>query len=227
METQGCDAFELAIEMKLHGALPADQGPGLEAHLASCERCQRFLRRAEETRSVMGATTKALADAVPPARTWERMQRMIREERMGLWLRALILAGLVPLLGFLSGSFVLAAVCIGTVGGGLLLLMVLGSRRAARDVALVGSSKGEVLAVYRQLLERRIARAMRMRRVLPVLGVMELVLTSSRVPWPKSLDKQSMAWFAVGLFIVCMGRALYLSLRVLPALRREQQASAS
>ncbi len=171
METEGCDAFELAIEMKLHGALPAEQGPGLEAHLASCERCQRFLRRAEETRSVMGATTQALANAVPPARTWERMQRMLREERMGLWLRALILAGLVPLIGFLIGSFVLAAVCIGTVGGGLLLLMVLGNRRAARDVALVGSSKGEVLAVYRQLLERRIARAMRMRRVLPVLSL--------------------------------------------------------
>lgn len=66
-----------------------------------------------------------------------------------------------------------------------------------------------------------------MRRVLPVIGIMELTMTSSRVPWPKSLDKQSMAWFAVGVFVVCMARALYLSFRVLPTLRRELGASQS
>lgn len=224
---EGCDAFELAIEMRLHGALPPEQAPALAAHLATCERCQRFLRRAEATQRAMSATSSELAGAVPPERTWEQLQRLIRGERTWLWRRAAFIAAMVPVVGFLSGSFALAAGVFGVVGGGLMTLRVLDNRRAARDAALVGSSRGDMLALYRQLLERRIARASRMRRVLPVLAIIELTLTSSRVPWPKSLDKQSMAWFAVGVAVLCIGRALYLSLQVLPTLRRELGASQS
>jgi anti-sigma factor RsiW len=224
---EGCDAFELAIEMRLHGALPPEQGPALDAHLVTCERCQRFLYRAEETQRAMATTGSAVAEAVPPGRTWEQLQRMIRSERTWLWRRAALVAALVPLIGFLSGSFLLAAGVVGMVGGALLTVLVLENRRASREAALVGNSRGDMLALYRQLLERRIARASRMRRVLPMLGVVELTLTSARVPWPKSLDKQSMAWFAVGVFAVCIGRALYLSFRVLPSLRRELGASQS
>lgn len=224
---EGCDAFELAIEMKLHGALPPDQEPALSAHLATCERCQQFLRRAEETQRTLTAASHGLSEQVPPKRTWEQLQRLLRGERMWLWRRAAIIAALVPVIGFLSGSFLLAAVVVGTVGGGLLTLMVLGHRSAAREAAQVGSSRGDMLALYRQLLERRIARASRMRRVLPVIGIMELFLTGPLVGWPKSLDKHSMAWFAVALFVVCIGRSLYLSFRELPALRRELEAAQS
>jgi hypothetical protein len=224
---EGCDAFELAIEMKLHGALPPEQAPALEAHLATCERCQRFLRRSEETQRVMSASTDTLAGAVTPARTWERMQRMLREERAGLWLRALFLLALVPVFGWLMGNFVLPAITIGVVGGGLLTLLVLKNRQAAREAAQVGGTKGEVLTVYRQLLERRMDRATRMRRVLFVLGLMQLPFISSRVPLPHSLNKEGMAWMAVGVFVLCIGRSVYLSLRALPALQRELEASRS
>lgn len=224
---EGCDAFELSIEMRIHGALPKEQVPALEAHLQSCERCQRFLRQAEETQRGMADSSSALMGVVDPARTWEQLQRLIQGERTWLWRRALIVAALVPLIGFLSGSFLLAAVCVGTVGGGLLTLLTLENRRAEREAALVDRSRGEMLVMYRQLLARRITRASRMRRVLPVLGVMVLFLTGPFVSWPKSLDKQGMAWFAVGLFIVCIGRSLYLSFRVLPTLQRELKASQS
>lgn len=224
---EGCDAFELAIEMRLHGALPPEQGPALDAHLATCERCQRFLRQAEETQRAMAANASEVSKAVPPERTWEQLQRMIRGERTWLWRRAALIAALVPVVGFLSGNYLLAVGVFGTVGGTLLTWLALDNRRAAREAALVGNSRGDMLALYRQLLERRIARASRMRRVLPVLGVMVLILTSWRVPWPKSLDKESMAWFAVGVFVVCIGRSLYLSFRVLPTLRRELGASQS
>jgi hypothetical protein len=224
---EGCDAFEISIEMRIHGALPQEQVPALEAHLRTCERCQRFLRQVEETQRGMAASASVLMGGVDPARTWERLQRLIQGERTWLWRRALIVAALVPLIGFLSGSFLLAAVCVGTVGGGLLTLLTLENRRAEREAALVDRSRGEMLAMYRQFLARRIARASRMRRVLPVLGMIVLFLTRPSAPWPKSLDKQGMAWFAVGLFIVCIGRSLYLSFRVLPTLQRELKASQS
>lgn len=37
-----CDEFEIAIDMRLQGALPAERQAELDAHLAGCESCRRF-----------------------------------------------------------------------------------------------------------------------------------------------------------------------------------------
>lgn len=37
-----CDAFEVQVEQRVHGALPADQQAALAAHLEQCVRCRDF-----------------------------------------------------------------------------------------------------------------------------------------------------------------------------------------
>jgi hypothetical protein len=107
---------------------------------------------------------------------------------------------------------------------GVLTLLVLRSRGQARELAKVGGSPDDVLVLYRHTLERRISRLSRMRRVLPVIGVMELTLVHPGAPWPRSLDRTGMVLFAVGVSLFCFGQAVYLSRKMLPALRHELEA---
>lgn len=219
----GCDDFELAIEMRLHGALPPEESAALDAHLSTCERCREFQRRATETQRALTGSAGALAAAVDPGRVWAGVERMAREDRARIGRVALFQGVLVLATGFALGNYLVAAASILPVSAVVLTLLVLRSRAQARELALVGRSREDVLALYRRILERRIARLSRVVRVLPVIGVMELTLTRPGAPWPKSLNHEGMTVFAVVLSLFLFGQTFYLARKVLPALRRERE----
>lgn len=219
-----CDRFELAIEMRLHDALPPDEGAELDAHLATCERCRRFERRAMETQRVLTGTSGAAAASVDPGRVWAGVERLAREDKARIGRVALLQVVLVLGAGFAMGNYLVAAASILPVSVLVLSLLVWRGRAQARELALVGRSQEDVLALYRRILDRRIARLSRMCRVLPVIALMELTLTRPGAPWPKSLHREGMMVFAVVLSLFLVGQAVYLGRKVLPALRREREA---
>src|SRR5512136_843647 len=49
----GCEEFQVAIEMRLHGALGEAGRAPLEEHLARCERCRAYEAAARGTEAVM------------------------------------------------------------------------------------------------------------------------------------------------------------------------------
>ncbi len=61
----GCEGFEIAVEMRLHGAADRDASERLDAHLATCEACRQFeleVRAAEKTMRERGGTLEGAFD---------------------------------------------------------------------------------------------------------------------------------------------------------------------
>ncbi|HEY5191974.1 MAG TPA: sigma factor-like helix-turn-helix DNA-binding protein, partial [Candidatus Deferrimicrobium sp.] len=49
----GCEGFEIAIEMRLHGAADQDASGRLDAHLATCEACRQFENEVKTSEKTM------------------------------------------------------------------------------------------------------------------------------------------------------------------------------
>ncbi len=70
----GCEDFQIAIEMRLHGALGDAGRATLEEHLATCERCRAYEAAARGAEAILEAQAR---DAVSRA-DWEKVERGIR-----------------------------------------------------------------------------------------------------------------------------------------------------
>jgi predicted anti-sigma-YlaC factor YlaD len=70
----GCEAFGVAVEMRLHGALDEAGRAPLEEHLAGCERCRAYETAARGAEAGMAAAARDAAGAVD----WGRVDRRIR-----------------------------------------------------------------------------------------------------------------------------------------------------
>ena len=70
----GCEDFQVAIEMRLHGALGDAGRATLEEHLATCERCRAYEAAARGAEAILEAQAR---DAVSRA-DWEKVERGIR-----------------------------------------------------------------------------------------------------------------------------------------------------
>jgi predicted anti-sigma-YlaC factor YlaD len=64
-----CESFEVAIEMRLHGALARDREADLLQHLAECAGCRAFQTVANDTERAMTQTTQTQLQAVD----WETL----------------------------------------------------------------------------------------------------------------------------------------------------------
>jgi anti-sigma factor RsiW len=214
----GCGEFEVSIEMELQGALPPERARALAAHLDTCGGCGAFAAEARRTQVLLQGPGPTLSTGS----LVERMRRVQSEDRMR---RGSIVAGSLTagaLLWWSTGSAVLGLTVSALVALLVLPAVHLRGRRLAAEVARAGAGHDELLAVYRSELEGRLRRWGRLRVGTFLFAVFQLMSVAVGPVWPASL-RHPMYFYLFGTAAVCLARSLYLSLRTLPALRRELQ----
>jgi hypothetical protein len=70
----GCEEFQIAIEMRLHGALGDAGRAPLEEHLATCERCRAYEAVVRGAEAILESRAREAASQVD----WEKVERGIR-----------------------------------------------------------------------------------------------------------------------------------------------------
>ncbi len=99
----GCEGFEIAIEMRLHGAADADASERLNAHLATCAACRTFETDARRMEESMRSDTENLVRQVD----WNRLRARVRKIKLANWNIPVSL--LLMLFGFLAALLVSAS----------------------------------------------------------------------------------------------------------------------
>lgn len=74
-----CDEFEVAVEMRRHGALGAPDAVRLAGHLATCASCRAFDEMTRNTEEVMGLSADELAGGMD----WDRVAARVRAATEG------------------------------------------------------------------------------------------------------------------------------------------------
>jgi hypothetical protein len=216
--SSGCEEFELLIEMRLQGALSPEPTEALEFHLSTCAGCRTFAAEARRTQELLGGP----GPAVPAGELLARVDRVQSGDRRRLAVVGGGIAATGLLLWWSTGSVALGVSIAALVALLVLPAVHLRGRRLAAEVARAGGAGEALLAVYREELEGRLRRWSRLRVVAFVFAVFQLSAVVLGPPWPASL-RPVMYFYLFGTAAVCLARAVYLSLRTLPALRRELQ----
>lgn len=170
----GCDDFEIAIEMRRHGALDGDgeASARLDAHLLDCGRCRAFEAAARRTEAAM----QGAADAAVRAVDWEAVERALgrwrRRQRAALGAFAfLLLALLAEAAAFWRhdgpARDVGPAVALSAA---LLAVAAAASLRRTRRLALAGRTE-ETLALLRGDLRARLRALRVLLWALPLYGL--------------------------------------------------------
>jgi len=213
----GCEAFEIAVEKRLHGALGEPEGAILEEHQAGCERCRAYQAGARGSEAGMRVEASAAAAEVD----WERVEREIRGRVRAWprWLAGAVLAGAwMALSAWLSAppamsqgrtlrslpAIAIMVVLVGLVAG-------YSSRRL---VALV--DRGEMLVTYRGVLAANLQWARRMKWALAAL----LAFFLYRALAGESVSYDPLVFFG-GLALPLAGLWVYLRHVTLPRAERE------
>jgi len=213
----GCEAFEIAVEKRLHGALEEPEGALLEEHLAGCERCRAYQALACGAEAAMRSEASAAAADVD----WERVEREIRGRVRAWpgWLAGALLAGAwMALFAWLSAppamrpgrmlralpSMAIVVVLVGLVAG-------YSSRRL---VALV--DRGEMLDTHRQMVAANLQWARRMKWALAAL----LAFFLYRALAGESASYDPLIYFG-GLSLPLAGLWVYLRHVTVPRAERE------
>jgi hypothetical protein len=213
----GCEAFEIAVEKRLHGAPGGPEGASLEEHLAGCDRCRAYQAAARGAEAAMGAEASAAAADVD----WERVERKIRGSVRAWprWLAGAVLAGAwMALFAWLSAppamsqgrtlrslpAIAILVVLVGLVAG-------YSSRRL---LALV--DQGETLVTYRGVLAANLQWARRMKWALAAL----LAFFLYRAMAGESATYDPLVYFG-GLSLPLAGLWAYLRHVTVPRAERE------
>src|SRR5450755_136448 len=96
----GCEGFEIAIEMRLHGAADADASARLDAHLATCAACREFERNTKHMEESMKSDTENLVRQVD----WTRLRVRVRQIKIASW--SLPVGLVLSLAGFFAAFLV-------------------------------------------------------------------------------------------------------------------------
>jgi len=213
----GCEALEIAVEKRLHGALGEPEGAILEEHLADCERCRAYQAGARGAEAGLGSEASAAAAEVD----WERLERGIWGS-VRAWPRrfagAVLAGGWGELVAWLSAppgmrsarmlgalpAMAIAVVLVGLVAG----------YSARRLVALV--DQGEMLVTYRAVLAANLQWARRMKWALAAL----LAFFLYRALAGESVSYDPLVYFG-GLSLPLAGLWVYLRHVTVPRAERE------
>lgn len=213
----GCEAFEIAVEKRLHRALGEPGGALLEEHLAGCERCRTYQAAVRDSEAGM----RVEASAAAAAADWERVEREIRGSVRAWpgWLAGALLAGAwMALFAWLSAApamrpdrmlrslpaIAIVIVLVGLVAG-------YSSRRL---VALV--NRGEMLVTHRGVLAANLQWARRMKWALAAL----LAFFLYRAMAGESATYDPLVYFG-GLSLPLAGLWAYLRHVTVPRAERE------
>lgn len=205
----GCDDFEMAIDLRLHGALEAAAAKRLDAHLATCAGCRRYERIATivqtQLREARGASVAGMGRGAVGFRT-----RMLAHQSPDeIALVAVGVMVLLPLLG-IHGPLAVVLVVVPAIA-----LQMLLARRRLRGLG-EADAPGDLAAFYARELERRIRERRRGRFVTPAVVVLFWVAMHRWFP----LSTLSEFLFA-GILAIALVRAARLERRAIERLESE------
>ena len=222
----GCEGFEIAIEMRLHGAADPRVSARLDAHLAACQACRRFEIQARTSEEGMRESASSLQGTLDAARIRQR----IRRAQATSWI--------VPLL-VSAGFFMvvaLAALDAWLYGGPfafarfprvILLFLAVTALFALRSAqTTIGLRRAErsgedLLPALRQDVRRRLRATLLATIVVGGLALFSLLLWPFTSPTPGAgalRHSVGELLFVAGL----IGGAIYGFAAALPRLRRER-----
>jgi len=222
----GCEGFEIAIEMRLHGAADQDASGRLDAHLATCEACRQFENEVKTSEKTMRERARPLESSFDDA----RLRAKIRRAQRNPWITPLLVAA-----GFFS--FIAIAALDSWLYGrpfafakyprvvvffaAVTALFVLRSAQTVFGLWWSGRHKENLLPVLRRDVTRRIRAILFASLVMGTLALFNLALwlVSSFSPLA---DLTWKAWPAFLLLGCLIGGALYGFRVALPRLRRER-----
>jgi anti-sigma factor RsiW len=84
----GCEGFEIAIEMRLHDAANQDASKRLDAHLGTCEACRQFEMEVKTSEKTMRERARPLESSFDDA----RLRAKIRSAQRNPWITPLLVA---------------------------------------------------------------------------------------------------------------------------------------
>jgi hypothetical protein len=216
-----CDEFELQVEMRLRGALPATDA--LVDHLASCASCRAFEALARGTKKTMNATVHAEAQQVD----WQALRdgistRIARDARWHFGaVIGVLSAQAVAILAFnkaahwahIFPNFALIVFATLAVLAGLVIV-----RR--RRMRAYESSREDLLFFHRAYVEGRLWRTWIGSILLAPLGAAYLV-----VRFVRHSPVAPTEWLAAGMMsTLILGLAAWLFFVQRPRLERELDA---
>lgn len=217
----GCEGFEIAIEMRLHGAADQDASGRLNAHLVTCEACRRFeleVRATEKTMRERGGTLEGAFDAA-------RLREKIRRTQWEHWIDPLVvatffflfiaLAALEPWLYGRPSAFAKYPRVIPFFAG-VTALFVLRSAQTVFGLSWSARRKENLLPSLRRAVSRRIRATVLATVMLGGLGLFLLLLSPFMTRLPRG------DWGDLVLGAALVGGAIYNSVVALPRLRRER-----
>src|SRR5664279_3255956 len=155
----GCEGFEIAIEMRLHGAADAGASARLNAHLDACASCREFEAGVRQMENSMKSDTEDVARQVD----WSRLSARVQQVKTENWVFPLGL--LLSFVVFIAGVFLVTgplpawrdfSLSVGVVVVAFLLLFSYSSRRAAgrlREARKAEETREKLLAYWRKELE--------------------------------------------------------------------------
>lgn len=213
----GCEDFQIAIEMRLHGALGDAGRAPLEEHLAACERCRAYEAAARGAEANMGAQAR---DAVAEV-DWGRVERGIRG---GVYASVRMLAAAVGAAAWMGGMVWLStppelrAGRLQRTAPALVLVVVLVAFVAAysgrRLLAL--ADRGEMFETWRHMVVANLQWARRMQWA--VAAIVAFLLYKALTGTARTFDP---AVYYGGLAIPLAAVWLYLRRVKLPRAERE------
>ena len=215
-----CDEYQVDLERRRRGALPAEAAGEAERHLAGCAGCPAAEELAGRTDALLWASARAAAERVD----WERMGRAIERE-VRAW-RALpwVLLGFFSLLGLGAGLAFsperwsdawLRISGIGVVFAAVSAIYGVRKLRAARRATASG---GEELLVYRRReLDAQIREERRMWMAGPLMVVSSAV--GAALAWGNAHHAGE---GLLGIALLCAAATVHSLGFELPRLRRER-----
>lgn len=211
----GCEGFEIAVEMRLHGAADAEASRRLDEHLAGCASCREFEAQSKEAETVLHGSSAAAASRVD----WEKARGAIRRLSARSWigLAAVVSTSLVayPMAmaeGRLKGeegpwALVMIALAIAAL---------VKQDRTRRKAAATAESHYYLVTLYAKEITRQIREALGLGAGCLLLAA----LAAAKVffSWPRASSWMSDR--VIGL--LALGAAAYLLGVQLPRLLRER-----
>lgn len=158
----GCEGFEIAIEMRLHGAADAEASRRLDAHLATCAACGAFESEARQVEESMKGDTENLDLNVDWNRLRSRVRRIKNENwylPAGLFISLLTFVGALSVVRRTPGAWGAVAPLAGLLLAGFLVGLFVSLRRAGarlREARKAEETPDGLLAYGRKELDERI-----------------------------------------------------------------------
>jgi len=222
----GCEGFEIAIEMRLHGAADRQASDRLDAHLATCEACRQFEMEVKTSEKTMRERGGMLESAFDDARLRTSIRRAMNQH----WRAPLVFAAaLSSILAIFAIAFWLEKghVAYSNLRSMIFLFAFVSALVLLRSIQTVlglwwsQRHKENLLPVLRRDVTRRIRATLFVSLVMGALALFHLALWLVRSSTPIA----DLTWKAIPAFLLLgglIGGAFHGFRVALPRLRRER-----